>query len=521
MASDLALTSEMSGAPALELTRMLWTVTILLAVLTAPTDAHPMLDAITNWVKKAGKTKLGQGIIDNFFTGGQLNSDETTEDPMEFEKQIWLAETGQVKIRKFVLSQRERGDYILNFRKYYKCISEKRRAKQTVQSTALVIKAGATISAHCPVCQYPNRGDASIWRRMLSKQTVTEDVPVDMDHFIVSPGMKLTLQGALPSDSGIYICQNYFTIHAVYNIDVVPFLHPKTVHGPSAPSGPYPAEPVDLKENNLRIFTDWSQWSSCSRCDRVGKRFRSGMCFVQPLEADKPIRLKPGEESLVAKSALEQFPNGLPCETKLLPSELRELQPVANRRAEREVRFCKVPCPNTRVWIVRDAYGTVREIWKKNNRSIVERLEAPLSSYVRRSTVYTNTGKKIRIVCSGSDHSSVVQWQKSSRLLDPVGYRRETHGRVFIDINKVIHIRKAASQDSGLYTCWQKDNMVASVQLVVEYNIYFKYKEYIVVIGISVLAAAIGLGILCMCAKSCYKRCGGGKKKPKMIIAKT
>ena len=92
-------------------------------------------------------------------------------------------------------------------------------------------------SARCPVCQYPNRGDASIWRRMLHKQTVTEDVPVDMDHFIVSPGLKLTLQGAVPTDSGIYICQNYFTVHAVYNIDVVPFLHPKTVR-PAATAPP-------------------------------------------------------------------------------------------------------------------------------------------------------------------------------------------------------------------------------------------------------------------------------------------
>ena len=36
----------------------------------------------------------GQGVVENFFSGGQLKSDETTEDPMEFEKQIWLAETG-------------------------------------------------------------------------------------------------------------------------------------------------------------------------------------------------------------------------------------------------------------------------------------------------------------------------------------------------------------------------------------------------------------------------------------------
>ena len=63
--------------------------------------------------------------------------------------------------------------------------------------------------------------------------------------------------------------------------------------------------------------------------------------------------------------------------------------------------------------------------------------------------------------------------------------------------------------------------MVASVQLIVEYNIYFKYKEYIVVVGIIVLSLAVGVGILCMGAQACYKRCGPTRNKPKMIIAKT
>ena len=58
---------------------------------------------------------------------------------------MYVAVSGQVKIRKFVLSQRERGDYILKFRRYYRCLKEKRQAKQTVQSTALVIKAGASV----------------------------------------------------------------------------------------------------------------------------------------------------------------------------------------------------------------------------------------------------------------------------------------------------------------------------------------------------------------------------------------
>ena len=43
----------------------------------------------------------------------------------------------------------------------------------------------------------------------------------------------------------------------------------RQVHGPSAPSGPYPAAAVDLPSNNLHLYTEWSQWSSCSRCDRV------------------------------------------------------------------------------------------------------------------------------------------------------------------------------------------------------------------------------------------------------------
>ena len=41
----------------------------------------------------------GKGVIENFFSEGQLKSDETTEDPMEFEKQMWLAETGQWRRR--------------------------------------------------------------------------------------------------------------------------------------------------------------------------------------------------------------------------------------------------------------------------------------------------------------------------------------------------------------------------------------------------------------------------------------
>ena len=43
-----------------------------------------------------------------------------------------------------------------------------------------------------------------------------------------------------------------------------------------------------------------------------------------------------------AESAFEQFPRGLPCKTRLLPDDLRDLRQVAGRTAEREVRYCKV-----------------------------------------------------------------------------------------------------------------------------------------------------------------------------------
>lgn len=89
-------------------------------------------------------------------------------------------------------------------------------------------------SIECPVCQYPSRGDASIWRRLLFKETATEDVPVDMDHFLVSPSLRLTIQAAVPSDAGVYMCQNFYTVHAVYNIDVVGMSNVHTVRDGSA-----------------------------------------------------------------------------------------------------------------------------------------------------------------------------------------------------------------------------------------------------------------------------------------------
>ena len=59
MAPELVLRCA-AGASLSDRQRLVWAVALLLAVLAAPSNSHPMLDAITNWVKKAGKTKLGE-----------------------------------------------------------------------------------------------------------------------------------------------------------------------------------------------------------------------------------------------------------------------------------------------------------------------------------------------------------------------------------------------------------------------------------------------------------------------------
>lgn len=51
---------------------------------------------------------------------------------------------GQVKVRRFMLNQRERGDYILKFRRYYECLKRRRHTKSAMSAKAVVLKAGAS-----------------------------------------------------------------------------------------------------------------------------------------------------------------------------------------------------------------------------------------------------------------------------------------------------------------------------------------------------------------------------------------
>ena len=53
------MTADASLDP-LDWTRPLRVAVLALALLTGPSTGYPMLDAITNWVKKAGSTKLGE-----------------------------------------------------------------------------------------------------------------------------------------------------------------------------------------------------------------------------------------------------------------------------------------------------------------------------------------------------------------------------------------------------------------------------------------------------------------------------
>ena len=86
--------------------------------------------------------------------------------------------------------------------------------------------------------------------------------------------------------------------------------------------------------------------------DQIIARLQSTYCAMSFLLASPTSQLLPPDKpdsinrryllSRSAESAFEQFPEGLPCEAKLLPTDLRELQQVADRRAEREVRYCKV-----------------------------------------------------------------------------------------------------------------------------------------------------------------------------------
>jgi hypothetical protein len=147
----------------------------------------------------------------------------------------------------------------------------------------------------------------------------------------------------------------------------------------TAPIGHKSQPPEAVPGHDLLLFTAWGTWSPCSKCGKVGKRVRFGICTVKLLQdgflesnaitvtnmqgdetenlntTNATLQITPSYQATKAIQTAERktvriltlFRKGIPCRSFLLPSELRAIPKIHQRKSEVMVAFCKV-CALTR-----------------------------------------------------------------------------------------------------------------------------------------------------------------------------
>uniref|UniRef100_A0A2H1WHG0 SFRICE_016464 n=1 Tax=Spodoptera frugiperda TaxID=7108 RepID=A0A2H1WHG0_SPOFR len=90
-------------------------------------------------------------------------------------------------------------------------------------------------------------------------------------------GRVVTIYNVIPEDEGVYSCRDGDTQGGIVIIEVVDTEN-YTVVKPTTSRGPHPVAPETYE--GVILSTQWSQWSECSVCDKVGRRHRYGICYV-------------------------------------------------------------------------------------------------------------------------------------------------------------------------------------------------------------------------------------------------
>lgn len=191
------------------------------------------------------------------------------------------------------------------------------------------------------------------WRRRVLSSAKEKPIKIDHEHFVLLPDKTLQINHITREDGGIYYCYQGKGHAATYMVDVLRGERYDTVFNPPD-RGKRPAGPKDLEQYNIKIISNWSPWSKCNRCNKRGQHRRIGFCSVKKLDQDKPI--KPEHIHW-----FDQFKDGLPCRSSLLPLSVKGLKEIKYRKSEILMGYCFKPCPTLPpIKTYTDAKGKVR-----------------------------------------------------------------------------------------------------------------------------------------------------------------
>ncbi|CAH1795699.1 unnamed protein product [Owenia fusiformis] len=391
------------------------------------------------------------------------------------------------------------------FEAYYKCLERKNAwyLNMKDKSEAKLIQEGHTLKLDCNICISPAHDINSYtweWKVKRGEDIVEKPVILKEKTRFLTDEKTLVIKGVQIEDAGDYFCLRNNEYEAVYRLDVV--LKERRVQVvESGDQGRQPKNSQRLDEHNLWLFTSWSSWTRCNHCDKLGQRRRIGICTVKKINSS--LEVLPIDAPVLA-----EYPEGVPCRSTLIPMYLSNLPVVLARRSETMMGYCKIPCPTIPPpRNITDDTGAVIEtvneaegFYSLRDHKDGKPTFPPL---VKRQSMYLERGKRVYLECPHEKSTEeLVHWQNGTLTLNPRIIRKISRGRVRIDTQNRLHIRRLQPWDEKAYSCWISGKHIATIKIIVTEVPVRNLKDYIAMAGFAVFI----LVFCCICVSICKGR---------------
>ncbi|KAH0808598.1 hypothetical protein GEV33_014190 [Tenebrio molitor] len=333
----------------------------------------------------------------------------------------------------------------------------------SVTPEAVQVVESSSIRLECKLCLSPEETmkiDSVEW--YWAEIGSSKLVPVEStENILLSPSDRsLQIYNLRKQESGQYVCRIGKTQAPPYFLTVFEGDDEDLteVHTAEAPTGPYSQKSESISGYNLVVDTEWTPWTSCNKCNQIGRRHRLGYCIVKYEENHaRDVNPRNQTEEIETVNIPQQhyellriFKFGIPCKSHILPHSLKKLHHVTGRKNEIMSGYCKINCPEDKIFEVRDKNGNVIE--RANNSAGIYSVLQGIPSIqpsVERSLQYAEKGKKAILTNLNSDVP--VQWQIGSKKLVPELLVVESKGRIYISITDKIHIKETKLADTNIY----------------------------------------------------------------------
>ncbi|XP_043288816.1 uncharacterized protein [Venturia canescens] len=223
-------------------------------------------------------------------------------------------------------------------------------------------------------------------------------------------------------------------------------------------------------------------------------RFEETSTLGGTYEAEEAEDQKSPEElKILAESVLRVYRNRLPCRSPQTPKDIQNIKQIRSRKTEIMKGLCKIKCLKDTVFEIRDKSGNIIE--SANNSagvfSMLQGLPEPRPA-IERTTLYRKHGKSTELVCPGNLNEDIpVIWQIGTKVLVPSEIEKTTQGRITMDAQRRIVIKKLRFVDANIYSCWQRGELAGTIRLQVTTEVELKVDHRIFMIGAIVIVTVL------------------------------